>query len=257
MNVEHEKLNVVRHDEYIPREYLPTFSSHPIELNLHRIESLNEKFVLFNDDMFIINRTTETDFFKNDLPVDEAVLYPITASNGIFQHILLNDAQFFSRYFDIRNVIKNNPLKWFNKAYGKSLLKTMSMVMFPELSGIMLHHQAQSYLKSTLKEVWEKNQEELNRTCQHKFRNVEDVNQYIFRYWQLGNGRFIPSNLLKRGKYFDLGANNLDITKVINESSYKLVCLNDGSVNTDFEKTKEMVKKAFEKKFPEKCSYEI
>ena len=26
-----------KHEDYIPKQYLPTFSSHPIELNMHRI----------------------------------------------------------------------------------------------------------------------------------------------------------------------------------------------------------------------------
>jgi len=38
------KLNIVKHSDFIPEEYLPTFSSHTIELNLHRIEGLAEIF---------------------------------------------------------------------------------------------------------------------------------------------------------------------------------------------------------------------
>ena len=36
------KLNIVNHKDYIPKEYLPTFNSNVIELNLHRIEDLSE-----------------------------------------------------------------------------------------------------------------------------------------------------------------------------------------------------------------------
>ena len=35
-----DRLVIVNHSDYIPKEYLPTFSSHPIELNLHRIKEL-------------------------------------------------------------------------------------------------------------------------------------------------------------------------------------------------------------------------
>ena len=44
LNTEHPKLHVVNHGDYIPKEYLPTFSSHTIELNLHRIAGLSEHF---------------------------------------------------------------------------------------------------------------------------------------------------------------------------------------------------------------------
>lgn len=56
LNTDHPKLTVVKHEDYIPKQYLPTFSSHPIELNMHRIRGLSEQFVYFNDDTFIINK---------------------------------------------------------------------------------------------------------------------------------------------------------------------------------------------------------
>ena len=68
LNTENPKLTVVNHKDYIPEEYLPTFSSHPIELNLHRIKGLSEQFVYFNDDTFIINAMQPEDFFKKGLP---------------------------------------------------------------------------------------------------------------------------------------------------------------------------------------------
>ena len=52
LNTNNPKLNIVKHEDYIPKEYLPTFSANPIELNLHRINELEEKFVLFNDEIF-------------------------------------------------------------------------------------------------------------------------------------------------------------------------------------------------------------
>ena len=52
LNTEHPKLKWIKHSDYIERQYLPTFSSHTIEWNLHRIEGLSENFVYFNDDVF-------------------------------------------------------------------------------------------------------------------------------------------------------------------------------------------------------------
>ena len=65
LNLEHEKLSIIKHSDYIPDEYLPTFNSNVIELNLHRIPQLSEHFVLFNDDMI---------FFKMDCLVKQLCL---------------------------------------------------------------------------------------------------------------------------------------------------------------------------------------
>ena len=48
------KLRLVDHRDFIPAEWLPTFNARPIELNLHRVADLAERFVLFNDDMFLL-----------------------------------------------------------------------------------------------------------------------------------------------------------------------------------------------------------
>jgi hypothetical protein len=55
----------VKHEDYIPKEYLPTFNANTIELNFHRIKELSEHFVYFNDDTFITNYMNESDFFEN------------------------------------------------------------------------------------------------------------------------------------------------------------------------------------------------
>lgn len=64
LNENHEKLILVNHEDYIPREYLPTFSANPIELNFHRIKNLSEHFVYFNDDVFITSKVEPEVFFK-------------------------------------------------------------------------------------------------------------------------------------------------------------------------------------------------
>ena len=94
LNTKHPKLNIVRHTEYIPPEFLPTFNSHTIEWNMHRIPGLSEKFVYFNDDMFLLKRTGETDFFRNGLPVDMLALQPDVANvdNPVMPYIYLNNA---------------------------------------------------------------------------------------------------------------------------------------------------------------------
>lgn len=67
--IENNRLTVVCHDEIIPAELLPTFNSVVIEMYVHRIPGLQEKYILFNDDFFIKNKVSPDFFFNGDLPV--------------------------------------------------------------------------------------------------------------------------------------------------------------------------------------------
>ena len=63
----------MRHEDYLPDEYRPAFSSHPIELNLHRIKGLSERFVYFNDDMYLLRPVGENLLSVRRLIADDLV----------------------------------------------------------------------------------------------------------------------------------------------------------------------------------------
>lgn len=46
-------IKYVFHDQFIPKKYLPTFSSTVIETFLHYIPGLSENFIYMNDDVYI------------------------------------------------------------------------------------------------------------------------------------------------------------------------------------------------------------
>ncbi len=50
-------------------EFLPCFNSCSIGNMLYRIPNLSEKFIIFNDDTFLMRLTKPSDFFYNDFPV--------------------------------------------------------------------------------------------------------------------------------------------------------------------------------------------
>lgn len=66
LNLDHPKLSHVSHSDFLPQAALPTFSSHAIEMNIHRIPGLAEHFVYFNDDMFPLRPMPETAFSAAD-----------------------------------------------------------------------------------------------------------------------------------------------------------------------------------------------
>ena len=73
LDTRHEKLAIVRHENFLPLRYRPTFNPNTVALNLHRIPDLSEQFVYFNDDMFLTAPVQPRDFFRNGFPADMAV----------------------------------------------------------------------------------------------------------------------------------------------------------------------------------------
>jgi hypothetical protein len=60
------KIKIIDHTDIINKKYLPTFNSHVIEANLHKIEGLSEHFVYFNDDVFVARKLPPGHFFKSN-----------------------------------------------------------------------------------------------------------------------------------------------------------------------------------------------
>lgn len=254
LNTEHPKLHIVNHRDYIPEQYLPTFSSHTIELNIHRVPGLSEHFVYFNDDIFILRPLNEDDFFVNGLPCDLCVANAITPRLGEFSPILLQTTSYINKHFNKREDIRRNFLKWFSPKYGTLLIRTLCLLPWTYHTGFYNHHLAVPYRKKTLETVWNEEPEILNQTCLHPFRNNLDVNQYIFRYWRLAAGEFVPHKIL--GRYVNMGNENSYIYKLIKNSPIKLLCINDKDISIDMDIEKNNLHKIFEIKFPEKSKFE-
>ena len=262
LNIDNPKLNIVKHSDFIPKEYLPTFSSHTIELNLHRIEGLSEKFVYFNDDTFIINKVSKDFFFSNKgLPMDSCSLnVHCPKKSMIIQSICNNDVAVINEYFDIKNSIMRNKKKWFSLKNGKELLRTIALIRCPRFPGFYQPHLPNSYLKRTFEEIWSKENEILNNTCMNKFRNASDVNQWIFREWQLASGKF-EVRKSNYGKTFYIDRDGLEIKKsiidCITNQRKKMISINDGDMTEEeFQNLTREIRDAFELILRDKSSFE-
>lgn len=264
LNLAHSRLKWVKHEDYIPPEYLPTFSSHPIELNLHRLDGLSENFVYFNDDTFLTAPVSERDFFRNGLPCALAIESPVTAdSNDIFHHILLNNSALLNRRYTRADFRKNAGWKRFSPADPKGLITNAAMGVLRRDSFFGFHyfHLPSPLLKSTLRAVWKDEAEELDRVCRHRFRSVSDVNQYIFLERQYVTGQFTPYPVRRNGFAFHLDDTDTDRNNIrqcceaIRNQKYKMICVNESNV-LHFEETKKQINEAFEQILPEKSSFE-
>jgi len=257
LNLENPKLNWVKHSDFIPDEYLPTFNINTIELNIHRINGLSEHFIYFNDDIFILNKLSDKRFFRNGLPCDYAVMTAKPSGGGII-HMAINDLDILDNHFDKHTQIRKHQSKWFSLKYGKGLINNILLYPWKEFSGFIDPHFPNSFLKSTFIDVWKKTPETLDETCLRKFRTNDDINQWLIRYWQLAQGLFTPYNTKKKGLTLDICDKSLNrITQYITNQSYDILCMNDSNDIEDFEKAKSSLKDSFEKILPQKSSFEI
>lgn len=259
LNKNHPKLNIVEHKDFIPEKYLPTFSSHVIELNFHRIKGLSNKFVYFNDDTFILDNLTEQDFFRKGLPCDIATIMPIINTFRISTGaIVANNMEVINTTYNKNTVIKRNFSKWFNLSYRKYIISTLLMMPYKSFAGFLNPHLPNSFLKETYVELWESEYDVLDNTCQNKFRDGRDVNQWLFRYKQLVDGNFTPRNP-NIGRTYNLTNNNDDAINAIMNKNYKMICINDNDKDpiNDFEKEKQLIINSFKQILPEKSKFEI
>ena len=259
LNLNHPKLKFVRHDEYIPKEYLPTFSSHTIELNLHRIKGLSEKFVYFNDDMFLISPVQVADFFCGDIPrytLQHEIFYA-NPYNDFFQHILINNMTVINKYFDKNSSIKRDFFKWFNfKNSFKYNIKNILLLPWKNFSYFKDTHMPSPILKSTMEELWNKEFNILDKTSKDKFRQMDGVNQYLFKNYDIARGNFEVTSA-KDFEYYDVKEDNTKLIDTIINQSKKIICVNDTTNKFDFETAKKEINDAFEKILPDKSEFEI
>lgn len=263
LDISNEKLVIVNHEDYIPEQYLPTFNSHTIELNMHRIQSLSEKFVYFNDDMFLVAPTVESDFFDKNFPRDSAVLSVHCNQRSIIEsHIPVSIVGVINDHFSMKEIIKRDWKKWFYLGYGfMLLLRSVVLMPSPRFPGFWQHHLPTSFLKSTFNDVWEQESELLNETCSHRFRTANDVSQWLMREWQLCEGRFIPRKA-SFGKSFHIDRKGVkivpEIQSYIEKQKGKIVVINDGEMTySEFEEAKEHIRKSFDRILPNKSGFEL
>ncbi len=261
LNENHPKLVLIDHEDYIPSEYLPTFNSNTIETNLHRIPSLSEKFVLFNDDVFLLKPISPSFFYRKEDPVLPANLYMCryyTISN--WSRICFNDFCAVNEHFDVKEAIWENRRKWFNiKALGFKLA-LMNFIRYEVNKTFSINgyeHLANPHLKSTLQEVWDKCPDVLHDSSLSRFRSDLQVNQWLMIAWNLMKGRFSPIRDGKRGTTVKISTRQIDnIKNLIEQQSVFQVCFNDTFENDNPQFCFKEIAKAFDSILSKKSSFE-
>lgn len=264
INPDCEKLVLVKHSDYIPAKYLPTFNSETIELNIGRIKELSEHFVYFNDDIFLNAPIVPEYCFRNGLPCDFNFESPYKnpehtkEDNYGIDITMYCDIAIINSHFNRKQTVRQAWNKWYGKhLWWKPLLLSLLMLGRDKFEHFIMLHLEQPMLKSVFQEVWEKEPEVLDRSCS-RFRSDTDLNQYVIRYWQFASNKFYP--LRKSGIAYQRYNEEIlaDLQKVMLEERYNTVCINDTTYcsEKDYLLASKIVRECFEKKFPNKSMFE-
>ena len=257
MNLACPKLHYVNDEDYMPKEWLPSFNSTALELNLFRIEDLAEKFVYFNDDMFLNAPVKPTDFFVNDLPCDCAILEPMPITQDGYSDLLLNIMRIIRHYAGFDAPFEKNLWKWLNPRYGTRMFKNLILWHWRTWMNFHDPHICNAYLKSTFVEVWKKVPRFLEVTSADRFRNYyENVSHLLIRDWQFSSGKFCPRSP-SFGECYGITTMR-DAIEDIRTHKHKAICLNDGTdENVDFDVVRSQVQQAYQDVLPDKSMFEV
>jgi hypothetical protein len=204
-DVQNERVKWVDHSEIFEAEFLPVFSSHAIETCLHKIPQLSEHFLYFNDDFFINKNLPSTHFFeanglsKSNLEKFGMIAGPVTEGDPDYLNAARNGAQ----------------LIW---------------EKFGHVPTQLHRHSPYALRKSVMERIDREFEVAVKRTRSNRFRQCTDISVPSFLYhhyaFLTGNGLYAGF----RSKLIKSSAHRLDedLESLIEQSSIKTFCLNDG-----------------------------
>ena len=204
--------------------------------------------------MYFTAPVAPTDFFQAGLPVDMAVLSPIVAEENGTANFQVNDMEIINKYFTRNEIIKNGRI--LSLKYGKNLIRSLLQLPSKFICGYYEPHLPLKFKRSTFEKVWEKESQILTETTATRFRDKSNVNLWLFRYWQLATGEFVPKNTDKLGNLYSLSNDNSQIFSDLVTSKHKIMCINDGFEIAELEKQMVLLQDSFAKLFPKKSTFE-
>lgn len=227
--VDTTKVIVVLHEEFIPNEYLPVFNSQAIEMFLHRIPGLSEKFLYANDDVYFMGDLKPDNFFiggklKNTFNVlgyGEESTMPLWKRSIINSGLLVNKKE-------------------------TEELKSKGNYISPM-------HSTRPYLKSKMEEAFTLHRESILASIS-KFREPKNLTIYLYDFYLRACGLVIEKDYVFN-QYSSKTPLGFIRNSLINPEINKVMCLNDTSEDIDNVREYE-IEKVFKLKFPDKSKYE-
>lgn len=198
---------LVNHSDFIPAKYLPTFNSRAITAHIHKIKGLSERFLFFNDDVFIARPSTIDDWFEG-------------------QKLRL---RFTQTSFPAIETLETNEVLYRARWKTKSLADGQGWTV----SDKMPQHATIPLTKSIMTELWKLFPSELDQTSAARFRSNQAVlPELLALYCAIGNNlAAVPENATY--KYVPMNeASGIAplIDLALKPRQFLSICLNDVSV---------------------------
>lgn len=248
-----KNLTWVRHEEIMPQDSLPTFNSNAIELSIDKIKGLSEHFVVFNDDMFLIKPVKPTDFFDVDgKPKDTAGLNQIMPVED-FDHSIANNITIINKKFDKKKVLSEQWHLFLNIKNGPLNIYTLLLWFFPRFSRLYDLHIPYSLTKENFKAFFDLAPLWKEKTIRTRFRSKNDLTIWGVRYFQIVSGKISP-RVYNFGKFYTYKQKDA-IIKELCKAKHSVIDINDVEIE-NYDRIVFEIVNAFEKKFPEKSTFE-
>jgi hypothetical protein len=205
---EHPKVTFVRSEEFFADpSVLPTFNSHAVESQLHRIPGLAEHFLYSNDDMFFGRPVTPAMFFS---PGGISRFIEATVRIGLGESSPIRTGH--------DNAMRVN----------RALLKER----FARTITRHLEHCPTPMRRSVLEELEREFPADFARTGASRFRSADDISvtNSLYHYYALLTGRAVAQVGLSVS-YVEttLGVSATHLRRLERGRRHEMFCLNDGS----------------------------
>ena len=256
LNLHNPKLKVVRHDQILSSDVLPTFNPRAIQSGFLRIPNLADHFVVFDDDT-LVNQPVDPDFFfPGGLPYGMALPNAL-AMRSSHSHALLNVSGFLNEHFNQRQVLRSHWRKWLSPKYGKELFRSAALLPWPYILPFAISHLPVPVSRPMMEEAYEAAEEDLEATSARRFRDPKDMLPVQLTVaWQNVKGMFTPVSRNSIGKSFDLGSSPLDqMRAALFDPRVKTVCYNDSNAK-DTAAAAGVILEGMQEKYPKPSSFE-
>ena len=230
LNEQGTNLRVVDHTEIFPESALPTFNSHALTASIHRIPGLADRFILFNDDIFLGRPVGPGRFFKSNRE---------------------------TRFFMSKSRIEDGP----DTDLKASRVHTVDLI--EKATGVrptnLMKHTPVAFNRSFLEELSVEFSEEWERTVNNPFRTASDIVPSLMHHYIGYDRRYTTPGDIAYG-YFGFGTELAfeAIERYRSGTSAEVVCVND--VGTDLDRVPDgapTVESFLEGELPWKSSYEV
>lgn len=231
--VDDDRIRLVSHDQILPSDALPTFNSHAIEARLHHIDGLADRFMYFNDDVFLGRPVAPEDFFTG---------------NGLTR-VPLSDA---------RILVTDKPsIPSVDAAAmnGRALIEKV----FDRTVELKLAHAPFPIRRQHLDELCEHFSGPIEQTIYHRFRTADDIStaSQLVHHYALVSGRAIPGGL--RSEYVHVESARLRsyLRRLLWGREFDTFCINaTDSPASDLEAAQRHVTEFLQRYFPQRAPWE-